>query len=117
MDNNQFTPNNNSTYNYGPQQQPYYNPNYPPYDPNYPPYDPTNEPMTLKDWMLTLLLLMIPIANIILPFVWAFGTGVNKSKKTYFQAYLLFMLIGIIFGFIITIVLISAFSTLAYNLY
>ncbi|WP_298837011.1 hypothetical protein [Clostridium sp.] len=55
-----------------------------------------NQPMTLKDWVLTYLLLLIPIANIVLMFVWAFGKNVNKSKKTLFQAQLIFSGIGLV---------------------
>ena len=58
--------------------------------------DINNQPMTLKDWVLTYLLLLIPIANIVLMFVWAFGKDVNKSKKTLFQAQLIFSGIGFV---------------------
>jgi len=64
--------------------------------------DNNNQPMLLKDWILTFLLLLIPIANIVLMFVWAFGSDVNRSKKTFFQAYLIvfavMIVIYIIFG-------------------
>lgn len=125
MDNNQYNPNdfnansnqssnvqnNYNPNNYNPNSNPnYYNPNpnsapnytpynYPPQQQNYTPYaapyDPNLQPMTLKDWVITFLLLMIPFANFILPFVWAFGSNVNRSKKTFFQAYFIMMLIGI----------------------
>ena len=55
-------------------------------------------PMTLGNWIVTMLLLLIPIANIILIFIWAFGSNVNPSKKSYFQASLIFLAISIIFG-------------------
>lgn len=80
------------------------------------PYDPTNEPMTLKDWILTFLLLLIPIVNIVLPFVWAFSANVNKSKKTFFQAYLIFMLIGIVI-LLISIVFLIGYITAVYHNY
>lgn len=54
------------------------------------------EPMTLGDWLITYLLLLIPIANIILMFVWAFGKNVKQSKKTYFQASLILSAVGIV---------------------
>jgi len=37
--------------------------------------------MTLKDCILTYLLLLIPIANVVLMFVWAFNKDVSRSKK------------------------------------
>jgi len=42
-----------------------------------------NQPMILKDWLITYLLLLIPIVNIVLMFVWAFGNDVNQSKKLF----------------------------------
>jgi len=47
------------------------------------------QPMQVKDWLLTTLLLCIPVANVVLMFFWAFGSNVNKSKKSYFQAQLI----------------------------
>ena len=47
-------------------------------------YDEYSKPMTIKDWIITNLLMLIPIANIVLVFVWAFGSNVNKSKKQKF---------------------------------
>jgi len=72
-----------------------------------------NQPMTLKDWIITYLLLLIPIANIVLMFIWAFGKDVNQSKKTYFQAQLIilavvFVLYILFFGAIIGGILGSA---------
>lgn len=49
-------------------------------------------PMTLGDWMITLLILAIPLVNIIMYLVWAFGSG-NISRKTYCQACLLWVVI------------------------
>ena len=54
--------------------------------------------MTLGNWIVTMLLMAIPIVNIVLIFIWAFGSNVNPSKKTYFQATLIFLAIGIILG-------------------
>ena len=49
-------------------------------------------PMTVGDWMITMLILAIPVVNIIMYLVWAFGTG-NMNRKTYCQAGLLWMVI------------------------
>ena len=54
------------------------------------------EHMTLKDWMITMLIMLIPCVNIVMMFVWAFGSNVNPSKKTYFQAALIWLAIGIV---------------------
>ncbi len=51
--------------------------------------------MTVKDWIITLLILAIPIANPIMIFVWAFGDG-NKNRKHFMQAYLWIALVCLI---------------------
>jgi len=72
--------------------------------------------MKIGNWIVTMLLMMIPIANIILVFMWAFGSNVNPSKKAYFQAYLIFAAIGLVLGIVLWGTLFAAFSTLFYNL-
>lgn len=57
--------------------------------------------MKVSDWMITLLLLAIPLVNIIMLFVWAFGGGTNPNKANYSKATLLWMLI--VFGIYILI--------------
>mgnify|MGYP000952414470 CR=1 FL=1 len=51
--------------------------------------------MTVKDWIITFLILAIPIVNPIMIFVWAFGDG-NKNRKHFMQASLWLMLICLI---------------------
>ncbi|OMF34679.1 hypothetical protein BK133_11755 [Paenibacillus sp. FSL H8-0548] len=68
-------------------QQPPINPGVPGYG-----YDAQQEVspvITVKEWMITWLILMIPIVNIIMMFIWAFGEG-NPTKKNLFKAYLIF---------------------------
>jgi hypothetical protein len=79
-----------------------------------PQYDRNSEPMKLGDWLVTFLLLVIPIANLVLPFVWAFGSDVNKSKKTFFQCYLILMAVSLVLSIIMWSALISMLSQLAY---
>ena len=57
------------------------------------------------------LLMLIPIANIVLVFVWAFGSNVNKSKKTYFQASLIMAGIVLSLYIVIIIILFSFFAS------
>lgn len=51
------------------------------------------QPMTVGDWMVTLLVLAIPILNIIMYLVWAFGSSGNVNRKTFCQASLLWVVI------------------------
>jgi competence CoiA-like predicted nuclease len=54
------------------------------------------EPVSIGQWMLTMLIMMIPIANIIMMFVWAFGSDVPASKKNFFRAQLIWAVIWIV---------------------
>jgi hypothetical protein len=69
--------------------------------------DPITKPMSFGDWIKTLLLMIIPIVNIVLLFVWAFGSVTNLNKKNFSRAYLLLMAIVlvlyiIVFGLILS---------------
>ena len=55
--------------------------------------DPRTRPMTFEDWIKTLLLIMIPVAGFVLMIIWAFSDEINISKRNFFRAYLLIMLI------------------------
>ena len=76
--------------------------------------DKTIQPMTLKDWLLTLLVMIIPVVNLVMMFVWAFGSNVNKSKKTYFQAVLIATAIITVLYIILGAALFSALGSMAY---
>ena len=52
--------------------------------------------VTVGDWMITTLLMCIPFVNIILLFVWAFGSGAPASKANWAKAALIWALISII---------------------
>ncbi|MDM5277974.1 hypothetical protein QUF95_11305 [Paenibacillus silvae] len=52
--------------------------------------------VSFGSWMLTLFLMMIPLVNLIMLFVWAFG-GSNPSKANFAKASLMWALIGIVF--------------------
>lgn len=55
--------------------------------------DDDSYPMTIGDWMITMIILAIPVVNVIMYLVWAFGSSGNMSRKTYCQAGLIWMLI------------------------
>ena len=45
------------------------------------PDDEREEPVTMGEWVISLLIMMIPCANIIMAFVWAFSSKEKKSKS------------------------------------
>ncbi len=55
------------------------------------------KPMTVGDWLVTFIIQSIPLINLIMLFVWAFGGNTHPSKKTYAQAALIFVLIVFLF--------------------
>ncbi|MCZ1268554.1 hypothetical protein CS562_06715 [Paenibacillus sp. LK1] len=57
--------------------------------------------------MLTLFLMMIPLVNIIMLFVWAFGDS-NPSKANYAKAALLWAAIGIVVYILVFVLIIGA---------
>ena len=56
------------------------------------------QPVTVGNWILTYLLMCIPFVNIVLLFVWAFGSNTPKSKANWAKASLIWMLIGLVIG-------------------
>ncbi|MCL9659138.1 hypothetical protein SK066_16370 [Paenibacillus hunanensis] len=65
--------------------------------PGYPPQPGQPAPViSVKEWMITLLLLAIPLVNLIMLFIWAFGGGTNISKSNYAKAALLWAAIWIV---------------------
>ena len=52
--------------------------------------------ISVGDWMITLLILAIPIVNLIMLFVWAFGGGTDYNKASFAKAALIWMAISIV---------------------
>lgn len=56
-----------------------------------------DKPVSVGDWMITYLLMCIPVVNLILLFVWAFGSNTPESKANWAKASLLWILLAIMF--------------------
>lgn len=61
-------------------------------------------PVTVGNWLLTYLLMCIPVVNLVLLLVWAFGSETPVSKANWAKASLIWMLIGIAFFVLIVLV-------------
>jgi len=55
---------------------------------------PLTEVVSVGEWMLTLLISAIPVVNLVMLFVWAFGANTKPSKANWAKAWLIW--IGII---------------------
>ena len=67
----------------------------------------TESIMSVKDWVITLIVLIIPLVNIIMLFIWAFGDGTIKTKSNFAKAQLIMFLIFIALGFLFSILIAS----------
>ncbi len=52
--------------------------------------------MSVSDWLVTLLIMIIPLVNIIMLFVWAFSDDGNRNRANWAKASLLFVAIKIV---------------------
>ncbi len=73
----------------------------PNYVPNVTGFD-AEEPMSVGQWLITMLVMLIPCVNIVMIFVWAFGSG-NRSRANYFKATLIWAAICIALSVILSI--------------
>lgn len=46
-------------------------------------------PMTMGEWIVTLIIMAIPCVNIIMCFVWGFGSTGNLNRRNFCRAYLI----------------------------
>jgi len=54
--------------------------------------------VSVGEWIVTYLIMCVPLVNLIMLFVWAFGSGTKSSKANWAKASLIFMAIGIVLG-------------------
>ncbi len=72
-------------------------------------------PMKVGEYILTFIIFSIPVVNIIMMFVWAFGSNVNVNKKNYSRAVLIMGLIGAVLAIIFSSVIIGALASIFSN--
>lgn len=63
-----------------------------------------NQTVTTKNWVLTILITLIPVVNLIMLFVWAFGAGTQPSKANWAKASLIWLAIFIVLYGLIALV-------------
>ncbi|MCA6074731.1 hypothetical protein [Fulvivirga sedimenti] len=61
--------------------------------------------MSIQDWIITILITSIPVVNIIMLFVWAFGSDTNENKKNWAKATLIWLAIIFVLYLIIFVFL------------
>jgi hypothetical protein len=56
--------------------------------------------ISLGEWIITLIVLAIPIVGLVMLFVWGFSSSTNPTKQNYCRAVLIFALIGFVLFFL-----------------
>lgn len=77
----------------------------------------TEAPMTLGDWMLTLLLLYLPIVNIVMLIIWSVDSKTSTTKKHFAWATLIFMGIGIVLSIIFSSIVMAIVASMMQSMY
>jgi ABC-type multidrug transport system permease subunit len=70
------------------------------------------EPISIGSWLVTMLIMLIPCVNIVMVFVWAFGSE-SKTKGNFFKAYLIMAAIVIVINIVILVVFGAALAGMA----
>lgn len=66
----------------------------------------TNRVISVKEWVINLIIMCIPIVNIVFLFIWGFGQDdINETKKNWARAGLILIAIGICLTIIFYIIL------------
>jgi len=52
--------------------------------------------VSIGDWIVTMIIMLIPFINFIMLLVWAFSGGTPKSKSNWAKASLIFMVLSIV---------------------
>ena len=112
----QYTdPNSGAGQTYQQQQQQPYQQQYQPYQ--QPGYDPGMDqtPLSMGEWILTILVMMIPCVGLIIYLVWAFGKNGNVNRRNYCRAYLIIYAVILVISIaFVTLFGAAVFSTVSY---
>ena len=70
------------------------------------------EVLSVGQWLLTTLVMAIPLVGLIMIFVWGFGSG-NKSRANFCKAILLWYVIGIAISIIFGAAIVGMLASIA----
>lgn len=59
-----------------------------------------NSVMSVKDWIITILIASIPLVNLIMLFIWGFGSDTNQNKANWAKATLIWIAIVMVLYFL-----------------
>ena len=72
-------------------------------------------PLSMGEWILTILVMMIPCVGLIIYLVWAFGKNGNVNRRNYCRAYLIIYAVILVISIaFVTLFGAAVFSTVSY---
>ena len=71
--------------------------------------------VSVKEWLLTNLILMIPLVNIVMMLVWAFSSNTNPNKANYFKAALILFAIVMAIYLVLVVVFLGSIAANQYQ--
>lgn len=72
-----------------------------------------NSVMSVGDWVVTMLIVAIPLVGFVMLFIWAFGDNTNQNKANFAKAYLIWLAISIVLVIMVYALFFSAIMALA----
>ncbi|SFL52854.1 hypothetical protein SAMN03159341_1071 [Paenibacillus sp. 1_12] len=78
-------------------------------------YGPQAPVVPVKDWIIALIISAIPIVNIVMWFIWAFGGNTNPNKQSFFKAYLLLLAIVVVIYAVVFVIILVTIGTAGLN--
>jgi ABC-type multidrug transport system permease subunit len=73
--------------------------------------------ITMGQYLIMFLIMCIPIAGIVMLFIWGFGSETGPNKKNFARAYLVMMAIAIVVGIVISIVMGAIMASIMSSMY
>ncbi len=62
-----------------------------------------NKSISVGDWIITFIILAIPLVNIIAVFIWALSSSTHPSKKSYAQALIIVFIVMMVLAILIAL--------------
>lgn len=68
--------------------------------------------VSVGNWIVTYLIMAIPVVGLVMLFVWAFGNNSEPSKSNWAKASLIWMLIGVVLAIVLSALGALSFASL-----
>jgi len=69
------------------------------------PNDALKQPMSVGDWIITFIVMAVPLVNIVMLFVWAFSSNTNINRVNWAKASLIMLAAVFVFYILVIVVL------------